>query len=53
MTGRVQELMGKVLAAAAFLDPELIAAGEESVRRWVAKEERLAKYGHYLDDLFR
>jgi oligoendopeptidase F len=53
MTGRVQELLGKALAAVAFLDPELIAAGEETVRGWVAEDERLARYEHYVDDLFR
>ena len=53
MTGRVQVLVGKALAAAAFLDPELIAAGEETVRGWAAEDERLARYEHYIDNLFR
>jgi oligoendopeptidase F len=53
MTGRIQEVMGQALAATAFLDPELIAAGEETVRGWMTEDERLAKYEHYVNDLFR
>jgi len=53
MNGRVQELIGRALAAFAFLDPELIAIGEETVGAWIAEDERLAKYEHYVDDLFR
>ena len=51
--GQARGLFGQVLAAIAFLNPELIALGEATVRGWCAAEERLKIYGHYVDDLFR
>lgn len=53
MLGQAQDVYGKVLAAAAFLGPELIAVGESTVRDWISEDERLGKYEHYVDDLFR
>ncbi|MFV1859185.1 MAG: oligoendopeptidase F [Anaerolineales bacterium] len=53
MYGRVQGLVGQALAAFAFIDPELIAAGEDTVKGWIDEDERLAKYDHYVDNLFR
>ncbi|MFQ5922193.1 MAG: oligoendopeptidase F [Anaerolineales bacterium] len=53
MYGRVQGLVGRTLAAIAFFGPELIALGEETVNGWVKGDNRLAKFDHYLDDLFR
>ncbi len=53
MVGKAQGMFGQVAAAAAFMEPELIALGEETLRQWVADEPRLAIYGHYVDDLFR
>jgi oligoendopeptidase F len=50
---QVQGMRAKVLASAAFFDPELLAMGEEKLRRWVKEEPRLAIYEHYMDDLFR
>lgn len=56
--GRAQGLAGQALAAAAFLDPELLAIGEATLRRWLADTGGetppvLAYLGHYVDDLFR
>lgn len=51
--GRAQGLAGQAMAAAAFLDPELLAIGEPTLRRWLTDEPRLAYLGHYVDDLFR
>ena len=51
--GRVQGLWGQVMAAIAFLDPELLAIGEATLRKWLAEEPRLAYLGHYIDNLFR
>ena len=53
MLGRAQDVVGKVLAAFAFVDPELIALGAESVRGWIQEDERLAIFEHYVDNLFR
>jgi oligoendopeptidase F len=53
MVGKAQGMMGQAAAATAFMEPELIALGEETLRRWVADEPRLAIYNHYVDDLFR
>ncbi len=53
MLGRAQDVVGKVLAAYAFVDPELIALGAESVRGWISENERLAIFEHYVDNLFR
>ncbi|MCX7668598.1 MAG: oligoendopeptidase F [Anaerolineae bacterium] len=53
MAGRAQSLMGQVRAATAYLDPELLAIGEATLRRWIAAEPRLAYLGHYVDNLFR
>jgi len=40
-------------AASAFVQPELLAVGAEKIHRFVAAEERLAIYRHYLDDILR
>jgi oligoendopeptidase F len=51
--GRVQGLWGQVMAAIAFLDPELLAIGEVTLRKWLADDTRLAYLGHYIDNLLR
>ncbi|HXV43788.1 MAG TPA: M3 family oligoendopeptidase, partial [Anaerolineae bacterium] len=53
MVGKAQSLMGQFSAAAAFFDPELLTIGEETLRRWIEIEPRLANYTHYIDNLFR
>ena len=50
---RARGVMGRFRAVQAFVDPELLAIGEETLRAWVALEPRLASLGHYVDDLFR
>ncbi len=51
--GRVMGLYGQAAAAVSFIDPELLAIGEETLRRWLAENANLAYLGHYADDLFR
>ena len=51
--GKVQGLVGKVLAAISFLDPELLEIGQKTLEEWILREPRLADMGHYIDDLFR
>lgn len=53
MNGRVLGLAGRASGAFAFLDPELIALGHETLKEWMSKEPRLDIYAHYFDNLFR
>jgi oligoendopeptidase F len=54
MTDRVQALLAKVAAAAAFFAPELTALGEETVAAFRAEEPVLAeRYGHFLKTVLR
>lgn len=53
MDDRATALRARVASAAAFLDPEMIAIGFDTLRRWIAEEPRLAHYGHYVDELER
>jgi oligoendopeptidase F len=40
-------------AATAFAEPELLAIGFDTLRRWMADQPRLAVYAHYFDQLER
>jgi oligoendopeptidase F len=53
MNARAQAAMGRVSAAVAFVEPELLAIGREKAAGWVRADQRLARYGHYVDNLFR
>ena len=46
-------LGGRASAALAFLDPELLAIGEDTLKQWIADEPRLTIYTHYIKNLFR
>jgi len=51
--GRVQAADAQLSAAAAFVEPELLAVGRDRLRDWSVTEPALAAYEHYFDDLFR
>jgi len=51
--GRAQGLFGQVLAAIAFIEPELLELGQDRLLEWSDEEPALAQYGHYFHDLFR
>src|SRR5690606_6717384 len=53
MVGQANALYGQMLGATAFVDPELLAIGEEKLREWMQQEPRLAIYDHYIHNLFR
>jgi len=53
LLGKAQGLMAKALAATAFVDPELLSIGQDTLRHWMADEPRLAIYKHHFDDLIR
>ncbi|MFN8379375.1 MAG: oligoendopeptidase F [Anaerolineae bacterium] len=53
MAGQAGGLFGRLLAASAFADPELLVIGRQTLDRWIASEPRLGKLQHYVDNLFR
>lgn len=50
---RATGLYGRASAGIAFAEPEILAIGEETLRRWAQEEPRLHSYAHYLDELLR
>ena len=55
MNGRAQAMQGQVQSALAFVQPELLAIGKDTLQEWMSRPsgEKLALYNHYFDDLFR
>src|SRR5436853_3099507 len=53
MYDRARALDARVAAAISFEEPELLAIGFDTLRRWVREEPRLATYAHKLDRLER
>lgn len=53
MASKARGLVGQVMAATAFAEPELLSIGQETLMRWVETEPRLALYRQYFDNLFR
>lgn len=53
MNGKASTLMGETFAAFAFIEPELIALGADTLQAWRQAEPRLEIYAHYFDNLFR
>ncbi|MCS6843609.1 MAG: oligoendopeptidase F [Caldilineales bacterium] len=50
---QAQSLMAQLRAAVAYVEPELLAIGRETLSRWLAEYPPIAYLDHYLDDLFR
>ncbi len=53
LNGQAQSLYGRYLASVSFLEPELLALGEKTLREWFASTKFLVTYLHWLDDLLR
>lgn len=53
MIDRARALRGRVTALTAFAEPELLAVGDATLRRWVAEEPRLAHFGYHFERLER
>lgn len=53
MEGMAYALLGQFAAAVAFIDPELIAIGQETLNAWMMQEPKLQTYAHYFENLFR
>ncbi len=51
--GQAMGLLGRASAAMAFVQPELVAIGRDTLERWLQEEPRLAPYAHYVHDLLR
>ncbi len=50
---QIQAAAAQAFAAISFINPELIAIGEPTMRDWLAQDSALAVYTHYMDNLFR
>lgn len=48
---RARGLLSRATATVAFAEPELLQIGFGTLRQWLAADERLAEYAHYLDRL--
>jgi oligoendopeptidase F len=53
LSARGGAMYGQYASAIAFVEPELLAIGRETLEQWIQQEPRLAIYAHYIDDLFR
>ena len=53
MFGKVQGILGQLLAGIGFIQPEILAIGADRLAQWRAEEPRLKIYDQYFDDLLR
>jgi oligoendopeptidase F len=53
MKQTADDLGVKFAAATAFIRPEILALGEAKVRSFAARDQRLAPFGPWLDDILR
>ena len=51
--GRAESVGAQLAAAAAFVEPELLAIGHERLLEWSQADPAFAQYSHYFDDLLR
>ncbi len=51
MRDRARGLFGRLVSAAAFESPELLAIGAETLQKWMKAEGRLEHLGHYFERL--
>lgn len=50
---QVEGLVARVMAATSFSDPDILAIGDDTLRRWVQQNKDLAVYVHFFDQLER
>lgn len=53
MNSKAMSALAQAGAAASFLEPELLAIGEATLRRWVDSDPRMKLYDFFFTDLFR
>lgn len=50
---QAQGIFGQAMATIAFVEPELLAIGHDTLKEWQASHEDLAHFGHYFETLFK
>jgi oligoendopeptidase F len=50
---QAQGMFGQAMATVAFVEPELIAIGQDTLNQWLAANEDMAQYAHYFGTLFK
>ncbi len=53
MIAAARQLGVQLGAVTSYVNPELLAVGQEKVKAFVAQDARLRPYGHFLDDIVR
>lgn len=53
MAGEAEGLVAAYSNALSFINPELLALGEEKINAILKEEPQLAQYAHYIDDMVR
>ncbi|MDQ3007922.1 MAG: oligoendopeptidase F, partial [Chloroflexota bacterium] len=53
MISKAMSALAQVSAASSFLEPELLAVGQDLLHQWLNDDARLQQYEHYFNDLFR
>ena len=53
LSARAQAMVAKAQAATAFVEPEVLAVAEPTLREWIATHPVLSQYAYYLDVLLR
>ena len=53
MNGKAMSMLAQVGAAASYVEPELLSAGEAKLRQWIQSDPRMKLYEHFVNDLFR
>lgn len=53
MADKARSMYGQLVAAASFINPELLGIGEGTLLSWAESEPHLAVYKHFFTNLFR
>ncbi len=53
MMGRARSLIGQLRAATGFLEPEILAIGQDTLQDWMQNVPTLQQYEHYFDNVYR
>ncbi len=50
---RARSLMTRISAAVSWVQPEMVSIPHETIEDWIAKNEKVAVYRHWFDDMWR
>lgn len=53
LTGQAEGLSAAFSSSNSFIEPEMLAQGEETIKEWFANTPELAEYEHYVQNLVR